>query len=99
MIKEKKQKGTKKAEANKKNKEIKIVIDEFIDNLSIGISNLINIFEPEAIGIGGSFVYFEELILEKLKENIKEEMVVVMDLVLMVVKLIRTMLFRHLISM
>ena len=45
-------------------------VDEFIKNLSIGISNLINIFEPEAIGIGGSFVYFEEIFLNKLKNEI-----------------------------
>ena len=62
-----------KEQENEKNKEIKIVIDEFIDNLSIGISNLINIFEPEAIGIGGSFVYFEDVLLEKLKANIQEK--------------------------
>lgn len=51
---------------------IKSIIDEFIEYLSIGISNLINIFEPEAIGIGGSFVYFEDVLLEKLKANIVE---------------------------
>ena len=33
-------------------------------------SNLINIFEPEAIGIGGSFVYFEEVLLNRLKAEI-----------------------------
>ena len=41
------------------------VVQEFIENLSIGIANLINIFEPEAVGIGGSFVYFEEVLLNK----------------------------------
>lgn len=43
------------------------LIEQYIDYLSIGISNLINIFEPEAIGIGGSFVFYEEVFLEKLK--------------------------------
>ena len=46
------------------------IIEEYIDNLSIGISNLINIFEPEAIGIGGSFVYYEDILLPKLKEKL-----------------------------
>ena len=55
---------------NPENEEIKRIIDEFIEYLSIGISNLINIFESEAIGIGGSFVYFEEVLLNKLIENI-----------------------------
>ena len=41
--------------------------------MSIGISNLINIFEPEAIGIGGSFVYFSDVLLEKLKNNIQNK--------------------------
>lgn len=46
------------------------VIEEYIDNLSIGISNLINIFEPEAVVIGGSFVFYEEIFMNKLKEKI-----------------------------
>ena len=38
--------------------------------LGVGVANLINIFEPEAIGIGGSFVYFEEVLLNRLKTEI-----------------------------
>lgn len=52
---------------NKKDKKINQVINEFTEYLAIGISNLINIFEPEIIGIGGSYIYFEEFIREKLK--------------------------------
>lgn len=52
---------------------IEKVVEEYIQNLSIGISNLINIFEPEAISIGGSFVYFKEVLLERLKKNILEQ--------------------------
>ena len=55
---------------NENNPIIKKVIDEYIDNLSIGIANLINIFEPEAIGIGGSFIYFADVLLNKIKENL-----------------------------
>lgn len=40
-----------------------------MENLCIGLSNLVNIFEPEAIGIGGSFVYFEEVLLNRVKEK------------------------------
>ncbi len=58
---------------NPDDERIKKIIDEFIEYLSIGISNLINIFEPEIIGIGGSFVYFSEVLLEKLKENIQKK--------------------------
>lgn len=55
---------------NPQDEKINKVIDEFIEYLSIGISNLINIFEPEVIGIGGSFVYFSDILLDRLKENI-----------------------------
>ena len=34
---------------------------------------MINIFEPEIIGIGGSFVYFSDVLLDKLKENIQNK--------------------------
>lgn len=49
------------------------IIDEYINNLALGIENIINIFEPEAICIGGSFVYYKEILLEKLKSKLKEK--------------------------
>ena len=53
--------------------QINKLIEQYVTYLSIGISNLINVFEPEAIGIGGSFVYYEEIFLEKLKRKILED--------------------------
>ena len=61
---------------SKENKDYDIinnVVGEYIKDLAIGISNLINIFEPEAIGIGGSFVFFEDVFLDKLKQYIQKE--------------------------
>ena len=58
---------------NPENEEINKIIEEYIEYLSIGISNLINIFEPQAVSIGGSFVYFTDVLLEKLKNNIQEK--------------------------
>ena len=55
---------------DEKNEKVNKVIQEYIENLSIGISNIINIFEPEVIGIGGSFVFYSDILLEKLKQNI-----------------------------
>ena len=49
------------------------VVSEYIDNLSIGLINLVNIFDPEMIGIGGSFVYFKEVLLERLKKKINKK--------------------------
>lgn len=58
---------------NSDNPKIKKVMQEYIEDLSIGLSNIINIFEPEIVGIGGSFVYFSDVLLNKLKENIIEK--------------------------
>ena len=58
---------------DQENPKIKKAINEYIENLSLGISNIINIFEPEVIGIGGSFVYFSDILLDKLKENLLQK--------------------------
>lgn len=52
---------------------IEKVRKQYIRDLSVGIANLVNIFEPEAIGIGGSFVYFSEVLLDDIKELIIKE--------------------------
>ena len=52
---------------------IENVVSEYIENLVIGIENLINIFEPEIIGIGGSFVYFEDVLLPRLRCSINRK--------------------------
>lgn len=49
---------------------LKNIIDTYIEDLSIGISNIINIFEPEAICIGGSFAEYEDIFLEPLKRKL-----------------------------
>ena len=41
--------------------------------IDTGIENIINIFEPEVICIGGSFVYYKDILLEKLKNKLKEK--------------------------
>lgn len=51
---------------NINNISIKKLIDDYINNLIIGLSNIIDIFEPEAICIGGSFVFFEDVFYKKL---------------------------------
>ena len=57
---------------NEDYEQIENVISQYIENLSIGIENLICIFEPEVIGIGGSFVYFEDVFLERLRKKLQE---------------------------
>lgn len=52
---------------------IKDIVDTYIENLAIGIANYINIFEPEGIAIGGSFVFYADILLEMLKERLKQK--------------------------
>lgn len=55
---------------NSNDKLVDDYIDGYIDNLLIGLSNIINIVEPEAICIGGSFVYYEKILYTRLIEKI-----------------------------
>lgn len=48
------------------NMDIQKLIDEFIENMIIGLSNIIDIFEPEAICLGGSFVFFKDIFYDRL---------------------------------
>ena len=52
---------------NKEN--ISQIIDEYVENLSVGLGNLVNIFEPEVICIGGSLAHYEDLLFEKLRNS------------------------------
>ncbi len=57
---------------NENNPTLKYIINNYIQDLAIGISNIINIFEPEAICLGGSFAYFEDIFIEPLKKALIE---------------------------
>lgn len=45
-------------------------IDNYINKLILGISNIINIINPDKICIGGSFSYFEDILYKKLLEKL-----------------------------
>lgn len=51
---------------------VKKYVEEYIENIAIGLSNIINIFEPEAIAFGGSFSYYSDIFLPMIKERIKK---------------------------
>ena len=57
------------------NVKIRKVVDEFVENLVIGIGNLIDIFEPEIVVLGGSFSHYEKshpvykMLLDKINES------------------------------
>ena len=46
-------------------------VNEYLDNVSIGLANIINIFEPEAICFGGSFSYYSDIFLPLLNKKIE----------------------------
>ena len=48
-------------ESNNNSIRLKLLIAEYIDNLIIGLSNIIDIFEPEVICLGGSFVFYKDI--------------------------------------
>lgn len=54
------------------NKQIQKSMDEFTDNLVIAFSNLIDLFLPEAICLGGSFAYFKEWMFDDLVRKIND---------------------------
>lgn len=53
---------------NPDNSTLKYMINNYVEDLSIGISNIINIFEPDAICIGGSFAEYKDILYEPLKK-------------------------------
>jgi len=59
-------------ESKEKKEEVDKIIENYIEYLSIGITNIINIFEPDAICIGGSFTYYSSIFMEKLKQKVSE---------------------------
>lgn len=58
-----------KEKVNANNEEVNSYIDKYIDDLIVGITNICNIIEPEAICLGGSFVYFEDILYKRLLEK------------------------------
>lgn len=56
-----------------KEENIKKILEEYIDNLNIGLSNIIDIFAPQTICLGGGFVYFEEILYKPFLEKYYNE--------------------------
>ena len=59
-------------EENEDNKKLNEILDEYTQNLETGIANLINIFEPQAISIGGSFGHYD-ILIKRLQDKINEK--------------------------
>lgn len=59
---------------NIKNNNVNKFVNEYLENVSIGVSNIVNIFEPQAISFGGSFSYYEDIFLPILQKKVEEKM-------------------------
>lgn len=46
------------------------IIDLYIDNLILGIANIVNIAEPEVVCFGGSFVHYKDVLFNRLVQKI-----------------------------
>lgn len=57
------------------NKKAKVVFDKAGENIGVGVSNIINIFDPEAIILGGGISRAKPLILPGIKREIKKNVV------------------------
>ena len=58
---------------DKNDKAAQLVFDEFIENLAIGVSNIINIFQPDVMCIGGGISREGERLLAPLRERVVHE--------------------------
>lgn len=53
-----------------KTAKMKKIIEEYIEDLCIGTANLINIFEPEVVCFGGSFIYYKDIFDKTIQEKL-----------------------------
>ena len=49
------------------------IIEQYIKDLIVGISNIIDIFEPQAICLGGGFVHFKNIFYDKLVQEMNRK--------------------------
>lgn len=59
-------------ESKEKQEEVNEIIEKYTDYLSIGLSNIISIFEPDAICIGGSFTHYAPIFMEKIQRKVQQ---------------------------
>lgn len=57
--------------ANISNEEVQKSIDEFIKYICVGLTNLVNIMEPQVISLGGGFVKYKDILFDKLKDSFR----------------------------
>lgn len=58
---------------NRENTQMQEELTKYCSYLAVGLSNIVNILEPEVIGIGGSFVHFAPFLVEKTMQEIQQK--------------------------
>lgn len=60
--------------ANKqKEEEVNKIINQYLTYVAIGLGNVIRVFEPDAICIGGSFSYYAPIFMDRLTEKVQQD--------------------------
>lgn len=67
--------------------EVSKILNEYVENFCVGLSNIIDIVLPEAIGFGGSFSYYEDILLDRIKNKLSEQKLLVNPLSIPVLKM------------
>lgn len=62
-----------KIKENRQNEVLEQYIKQYTEDLYIGLANIVKIIEPQAISLGGSFVYFKDILYTHLLETIEEK--------------------------
>lgn len=58
---------------NLENEEIKEIVGNYINDLEVGLFNIIDIFEPEAICLGGGFVHYKDILYQPIVNKVQEK--------------------------
>ncbi len=58
---------------NKEKPEISEIINQYVDDFCMGLSNIIDINSPNVIGFGGSFSYYEDILLDRIRNKLNNE--------------------------
>jgi len=59
-------------EKTKENPLVETMVEQYTENLAIGIGNLCNVLAPEAICLGGSFAYYATILLPTLEKKLQQ---------------------------
>lgn len=56
-------------------KEVEDILQNYIEYMAIGIANFARICSAEVVAIGGSFVYFKDVLFDRLQEELNRIMI------------------------